>query len=254
MSGNTLSLDDIRQLSSDEYHRLYREVAKSKIMPTLGRYGLVAGGLGLTAAGIGHIINMRKAESARRKQESTGAGEIRLMTKQASLKDWADAIGKGTYAESPWHFPAFAPAAGATVLATGAGGYLLGSKLLNAVRSAGMRRELAKARRDYEQSLQPLPPAGSKEASERCELARDVDRIWESCQGTKLAEVKPEWARILGAATGLYLLAAGATAGYGAMRGFKSQRAGSKTKAVERARLEREQKKQQQQPYLAVGN
>lgn len=190
-------------------------------------------------------------------------------TSADNWQDWFnksyDVVNKGEKATSPWHLPDHAPSMAAAGLLGFGGSYWLANKIFQAARNKAMKIQLQKAEKDYEDALYD---AGTEEkvASERSHLGQQFDRIVAVLRKhgaiTEVTNEKVEsldklsaedplsagTAQLSGRLAGYYLTAALLAAAYGAHSGFKNQRAGSKTKAIERAQLERLDASKRDQP------
>lgn len=228
-----------------------RNLALQQAGPQLARVGVGAAGVGATIAGLRQLLRLRTEQDVRDREEASRPKPVNIYSyKRAgivndvnqSVKD----VASGAFAQSPHHFPWFMPAAAGVGLASGLAGYKLTNNLLDSIRNKAKAKELERARSEYQQAMMG---AQNKVSEERSKLAMDCDRIVNAltADGSKLSQSQPgDTQRMLGLLAGLYLTAMGGAAGYGALKGFKTQRAGSKTRAVERAQLEQQLSQQRQ--------
>lgn len=237
----------------DVVNQMMRERAAKKIVPQLTNIGMGAAGLGASIAGIQHLLKLRDEQRIRDSELSSQDRPVRILAKRSgvasTISDFVSDMGKGTYAREPYHFPAFIPTATGVGLAAGYSGYKLTDALLDRLKSQAKQREVARAEEEYTQAL---TGASGKMASDRCKLAQDVDRILAalSKDGRKLAGEPGDSHRLLSALAGLYLAGMGLTGAYGLQKGYKAQQAASKTRAVERAQLEKQM--QQRKDFVPV--
>lgn len=232
-----------------------REMATRQAGPQLARIGIGAAGVGTAIAGLRHLLHLKTEQDVRDSEEASRPSPVYLHTRKQSMHkrsmlsgmlDSAQGVLTGQNATRPMELPWFAPAAAATGLAAGYGGFKLTENLIDSIRAKAQAKEIERARSEYQQAL---TGGGAKTAGERCKLATDVDRIVNmlTYNGRKLADTPPgDTSRALSMLAGLYLTAIGGAAGYGAYQGFKNQRSGSKTRAVNRAQLERQLTRQKQ--------
>jgi uncharacterized protein HemX len=128
------------------------------------------------------------------------------------------------------------------------GGYYATNKLLNKLRETARNKELAKAELEFEAAL----AESAKTASNKNCLFDNTSRIVNVLD--KVADgglVSPGVSHAARNIVGLYLTAALALGGVGAYGSYKSNKAKSKSKAIERAQLERlSQMSQRQYPAI----
>jgi len=232
-----------------------RTNALDNVIPQLGQVGIGAAGIGASIAGLRHLLRLRTEQQVREKELRAQPRQVHIYArKQAGVSDFVREVATGAHARSPVHFPMFIPGAAATGIAAGVGGFKLTDHLLSKLRSNAKKKEIDRARSEYEQALMTY---SGKAAEERCKLATDVDRIINALtdNGTKRAVAQPgDTHRMLGLLAGLYLTAMGGAVGYGINRGMKSQRASSGTRAAERAQLERQLQRQRQTAPLVTAD
>lgn len=232
-----------------------RQTALDNVVPQLGQVGMGMAGIGASIAGLRHLLRLRTEQQVRDKELKSQPGQVHIYArKHAGINDFVSEVASGAHARSPVHFPWFMPAAAATGVAAGVGGFKMTDHLLSRIRARAKQKELDNARAEYEQALSSY---SGKTAGERSKLAKDIDRIIDAVTSNthKRAEAQPgDYHRMMGMLAGLYLTAMGGAVGYGINRGMKSQRASSGTRAAERAQLERQLQQQRQiSPLITAG-
>lgn len=193
----------------------------------------------MVLAGLNNLLS-QKTEQAKR--EPAEEDTVRIYKKSGAMDYISDAL-TGGHATHPIHLPAVPLALTGTTLAAGTAGYLGMDKLLDSLRKRTRQRELKRAKKDYEQALAQVV-GGQKEAEDRGDFAKSMDRICDALAGPSHDKLSADdggnASRMISLLTGLYILGMGTAGGLGFQKGFKSQRAGSKSRAVDRAQLEKQ--------------
>lgn len=231
--------------------KAYAQHVQGRVVPTLKSLGIGALAGGSAMAGLMHLLRMKQEQKDRKAVRREQVPAVRVYRAKRANDGWVDMVSdklvnaakstfRGDQARSVWQLPLFTPVAGAV----GAGGLAAGYKgtdmLLSSIRNRLRKRELESARREYEQAL--AAASGSKLAEDRCQLARDMDRLMDAIEidGQIKLAAPGSLSRGAGAGLGLYLLAALGLSGYAAHQGVKAERKNSLGNAIRRAYLERQ--------------
>lgn len=204
---------------------------------------------GSALAGLSRLTRLRKEQQIDNDESNSQNSIIRVMKHSGFGEHW-DAFKKGlmpgnSAATQPYHFPTYAPAAGLTIAAGLGGGYLATDAILAKLRDAAAKKEIDKARQEYENAI--FGASGGKgvkladaDGELTAQLSRVVDAFVVFAERGKLAFGPEDTQRYTGSLAGLYLLLAGGGLTAGAYHGYKAQRRKSDSAAVSRANKERQ--------------